>query len=130
MKVVLLRPVEVDVATLRIDVPVKYDDEEMPYDFLFRREDRWSVHVDVDSGKVLGWPQGSTAKVRLTVKDEGKYELMDRAGEQVWFAEEDYVPRFLPGFSGDRLELDIAPDGTILNWRGSASIANFLKDKE
>jgi hypothetical protein len=80
MKTKILIPTEVEITVIRIDVPVDYDDEEMPNDFPGRTDDRWKVDVEIDTGRILNWPAGRTHNLHLTVRDGGTYTLLDATG--------------------------------------------------
>ena len=66
MKVTIQVPKEIEVTHILIDVPVEYGDEDIPYDFPLRVKlpqthprltaDRWVADVNIDTGKIAGWP--------------------------------------------------------------------------
>lgn len=105
---------EVDIATLSVSVPLELDDS-LPIDMPGRLTDRWAFRVDIDTGKILNWPQGRTESVNLIVRDTGTYTLTTRSGEQVWIRDQvGYVPTgLLPTDDTDDLTFVIEPDGTI-----------------
>lgn len=117
MKIRLIEPVEYDVRFVKLDLPVDYDEEDMPNDFPFRNDDRWSVIVDADSGKILDWPQGFAYRLEMKVNDGGTYALLDEDKEEIASKEEDYVPGWIPGEYGDYVDLDINKDGYIEHWK-------------
>ena len=124
---------DVEITKLRISVAVRYDTEDMPRDFYGRTGDTWTVDLDVDSGKIVGW-QGPAWRLHMKVVDTGTYQLYSRDGELLWETLADYVPDFMPGpHYGDYLILDIRADGTVANWtdscRGGVLIALEERDE-
>lgn len=90
-----------------------------------RKDNRWVIVVDLDTGKIEGWPGGVTANVHYKVCDNGLYSLLDAGRAEVTGAA-DYVPSMLaPGGNGygDYVILDIGPDGQIKGWK--ADLAYF-----
>lgn len=106
----LTKRVEVPVDTLRIVAPVDYGDEDMPLDFYGRTGDEWRVDVDLDTGRIKGWPNGQTFTMCMKVRDGGTYTLM-HAGNTVAERVDAYVPNCLGG--GDYLEFEIDGTGQI-----------------
>lgn len=53
MKTTVKIPTEIDIRYVRVHLPVRYEDEDMPYDFPFRNGDWWTAVIDIDSGKIL-----------------------------------------------------------------------------
>jgi len=117
MKLVVTAPREIEAAAIRVCAAVRYDEEDIPSDFPFRRGEVWDVTVDVDTGKIRDWPQGRAAGVHMKVCDQGSYYLLDPDGRQLAAIEEDYVPGCIPGSYGDYIEFDIAEDGTVAKWK-------------
>lgn len=115
MKLTVNLPTEVNIKYLRMTLPVE---EDIPNNFPLRDGNKWEATVDVDTGKILNWPEGKQP-VELNLKvDGGTYELLDEQSKRVGkLLKEDYVPKLVPGQYGDYVELDIASDGTITNWR-------------
>jgi hypothetical protein len=129
MKVQIKETKDVDVSTVRIIVPIRYGDEEMPFDFPFRNNDTWRVDVDIETGVIKDWKQGVSAELKLKVVDGGCYYVMDAAGETVFEIEEDYVPHgLIPGRWGDYIDLSIDADGRIKNWHTNPSFDDFDND--
>jgi hypothetical protein len=139
MKLTVTKPVEIEVVTIRVNVPVRYGTEDIPADCPGRRpwlkgdtsesnesrDDRWDVAIDIDSGKVRNWPKGKTAKVKMKVCDEGNYHLYDANGDEVAVIKENYVPSCVPGEYGDYISFDIDKNGVVKNWRcGEDEIRN------
>lgn len=131
MKIKIPKIIEEDIARLRIDAAVNYGDEEIPENFPGRRGDSWTAVIDIDTGKIEGWPQGRAEKMHLTVKDCGSYILFNRAGFVVAERLNNYVPHgVVPGKYGDVIELDIAEDGTVKNWTRNINLRGFFDNGE
>lgn len=128
MIVNILKAEEVDVAFLGVDAGVRYwddasidgqqDDADNP-SMPFIEEDRWRIVIDVDMGRIIGWPQGVEASVHYKVCDDGIYELRSREGRIIRRLERIYVPAALcpveQGY-GDYIIMDINADGHIEGW--------------
>lgn len=86
----------------------------------FREGDLWCPVIDLESGKVIGWPKGVTADIHYKVCDQGEYWLRDASGERVAKWRSHYVPDELlcHGDSGwgDYIIMTIQRDGSIVNW--------------
>ena len=86
-----------------------------------RQGDDWCPLIDLETGKIEGWPEGVTAKTHYKVCDDGHYWLLDDARRQVgkWWGH--YVPdAFLchgdRGY-GDYIILTVGEDGIIAGWK-------------
>jgi len=83
-----------------------------------RIKDSWCPIIDLTTGVVEGWPDGTTADVHYKVCDAGIYRLLD-ADKNVVREIEGYVPSIMsPGGSGygDYVIMTIDADGKIVNW--------------
>jgi hypothetical protein len=79
----------------------------------------WCPTIELDTGKIEGWPEGTVASLHYKVCDDGDYELLD-ADRNIVKAIDGYVPGIMcPGGKGygDYVIMDISPDGAIKNWR-------------
>lgn len=84
----------------------------------FRVGDLWSPLIDIEEGKIINWPIGTTAKVNYKVCDAGQYTLKDCAGVDI-IQVDGYVPTLLApngGGFGDYIILDIDKKGFIDGW--------------
>jgi hypothetical protein len=86
----------------------------------FRKDDAWCPTIDLQTGKVLNWPEGTAASVHYKVCDDGLYWLLDRDFVRIARYRSDYVPgAFLchggNGY-GDYIIMDIGPDGRIADY--------------
>lgn len=129
MKATIKIEKEVEIAMIKIDVAVRYDEEDIPNDFPLRKGDMWSAIVEVDTGKILDWPIGRSGEMYMKVVDGGSYYLLDKEGNTVLSLEQDYVPHgIVPGKYGDYIELKINDQGIITNWKKNPSIDDFINE--
>lgn len=78
----------------------------------------WEPVIELDTGRVRDWPDGTAADIHYKVCDQGEYLLLDSAG-QTLACRDGYVPDMLcvgdNGY-GDYIILQIGPDGMIQDW--------------
>lgn len=123
MKHTVKRPQEIEIKFLDINIPVRYEEEDIPNDFPLRNGDQWQAVIDIDTGKIEAWPEGKTGEFYMKVCDQGCYRLLDAERQEVACINEDYVPHGLvPGEYGDYVEMKIDATGTITNWPKSIDI--------
>ena len=128
MKIELLVKKEVEITMVKVDVAVRYDEEDIPNDFPMRKGNMWSAIINIDNGKILDWPMGQSGDLYMKVCDQGSYYLLDPHGNTVLSIEDDYVPnRLIPGEYGDYIDLKIDMNGIITNWKSKPSIEDFIK---
>lgn len=123
-KVVVTQEKEVDLSRINLKSNTRYwedfeidgerseDGSNVP----FRDGSFWTPVIDIDGGRILGWPDGMTAKTHSKVCDECSFEIIDGNGNVVFRQENDYVPSFLsPTESGygDYIILEIDQKGLI-----------------
>lgn len=127
MKVTVTKPVEIDVKFVRMSVAVRYDEDDMPNDFPFRKGDVWDITIDIDTGKIENWPAGVEHELYMKVCDQGSYWLLDSDRSMVGWIDEDYVPNdVVPGDYGDYIDMKIKGDGTIENWPKKPDVSAFF----
>lgn len=85
-----------------------------------RRGDFWCPVIDLDTGAIRGWPDGTSARIHYKVCDAGEYWLGDEQGRKRWKWKDHYVPdRFLcvgdEGY-GDYIILKVQANGRIEGW--------------
>ncbi|MDH7801304.1 MULTISPECIES: hypothetical protein [unclassified Rhizobium] len=83
-----------------------------------RNGDSWQPVIDLNTGKIEGWPEGTTADLHYKVCDAGVYTLLDENREAVKQID-GYVPKIMcPGGSGygDYVIMKIGADGLIDNF--------------
>lgn len=131
MKATVMKPVEIEIERVVVTLPVRYDDEDFPYDFPGRDGDDWRAAIMVGSGQILGWPEGKEAYMHMKVVDGGCYTLYAPNGERVGEIDRNYVPHgLIPGEYGDYVILDIGGDGVIKNWPENPSVDEFFSAAE
>lgn len=83
----------------------------------------WNVKVDIPTGKILNWPQGTTAKTWYKTSDCCGLKYLGKFYS-------DYVPEFLEIYDsdcGDYIYIEILEDGTIKDWDAKAC-KDWLKE--
>ena len=127
MKATVMQPVEIDIKYVRIVVPVRYEEEDIPNDFPLRAGEQWAATVEIDTGNIVGWPEGKRGDMYMKVVDCGSYYLQDKNGIDVALMENEYVPHgVVPGEYGDYIHLNIDPDGRITNWPKKPNVEAFF----
>jgi len=131
MKVTVPIPTEINLTHIRLELAVRYDEEDIPNDFPLRKGDLWTATVGLDTGRIEGWPQGQSGRLQMKVCDEGTYTLFDAGGRQVARLENDYVPHgVVPGEYGDYVDLEIDETGIIANWPKRPDVSRFFPGAE
>lgn len=83
----------------------------------------WCPTIDLGTGKIENWPEGTTARLHYKVCDDGDYALLD-SGRNVVKAIDGYVPSIMcPGGQGygDYVIMTVGADGVIADWRADLS---------
>jgi hypothetical protein len=80
----------------------------------------WEPRIELETGRVIDWPQGTTADIHYKVCDQGEYWLEDADGKRLkWKGS--YVPNDLLAIGdngyGDYIILKINADGMIEGWK-------------
>lgn len=134
MKATITVKQEVEIETVMIHISPRHigdgDDDDLPTDFplLNETKDSWLAYVDIDTGRIKGWPQGDAREMHVKVCDAGRYALLDKEGAAVAVID-GYVPNGLvPGSYGDYVELSIDVNGLITNWPSHPSIEEFFEE--
>lgn len=86
----------------------------------FRAGDYWLPIIDLETGAVVDWPQGTEARIHYKVCDDGEYWLLNEHRQRIAKWKSYYVPDDIlcvgeNGF-GDYIIFTIGADGRILNW--------------
>lgn len=116
----------VEVSAIKIDVPVRYGDEDMPFDAPMRDGDRWGCVVDLATGQIKDWPIGRSLSFYMKVCDEGIYSLIGPDGQVVVSLDGEYIPHgVIPGEWGDYIDLEINENGLITNWLKKPDLSKF-----
>lgn len=132
MKALIPTTKEVEITHVLVTLPVRYEEEDIPNDFPLRQGKKWEAKIEIDTGKILGWPEGQAGEIEcMKVCDEGSYALLDASGAVVLSIEQNYVPHgVIPGEYGDYVSLKINEQGVVTNWPRRPDICEFLKGGE
>ena len=142
MKVIVNRPVEIDVKHLFVKARVRYpedamlqegpddawgeDDNDQPkmpcmeYIECNRRTSswHWCPVIDLATGRITNWKQGVRASISYKVVDEFECYITD-SNDKIVTKYEGYVPSFMAitdeGY-GDYIYLEVDENGMIENW--------------
>lgn len=139
MKFKVLRPVEIDVGFVKVTLPVTHEEEDIPTNnFPLRDGNSWNAIINVETGRIEGWPEGQERKLFLKVVDGGSYQLLDSNRQPLVPSAEDegaglidgnYVPHgLIPGEYGDYVSFDINGHGVITNWPSNPNLSEFFKN--
>jgi len=128
-----MRPTEIEVAFVSIEVPVRYGTEDIPDDFPLRRGDMWRATVNIDTGQIQEWPKGKSGRLQMKVVDEGSYTLLAPDGSVIDSIEQNYCPNAMVpgrygdyvGRYGDYVDLEINADGVVTNWPKHADVTDW-----
>lgn len=135
MKVVIKSSLEVEVKYVKVELPIRYE-EDIPKNFPLREEvpidkngyDWWKGTIEINTGKILEWPLGQVGEFYLKVVDEGSYYLLDENQKIVASIEQNYVPnQLLPpndGY-GDYVNFKIDENGIVTNWYKMPVVSEF-----
>lgn len=128
MKATIKVEKEIEIDSIRVSLPVRYEEEDIPNNFPLRKGDMWCAQIDLDTGAIRGWPKGQSGELSMKVCDEGTYTLLDKCGGAVSCIEQNYVPHgVVPGKYGDYVELIINADGIITNWPKRPAVSCFFE---
>jgi hypothetical protein len=130
---------EVDLKTLIVHAGVRYWEdaevngvEDEQGDLIpCRVGDTWKPIIDIESGKITNWKEGTKAKIHYKVVDCCGWELLDIDGNIVLSAEDGYVPDTLsPADSGygDYVIMNIDEYGNIDGF--NFNVDDFTNDED
>jgi len=127
MKAKVMIEQEIDFRYVGINVPVRYEEEDIPNDFPMRVGDMWYALVDIDTAQIHDWPIGKSGNMFMKVTDCGSYTLFDEKQNIVGEIFDDYCPNALiPGEYGDYINLKIDENGIITNWLSNPDVSEFF----
>lgn len=140
MKVIVNRPVELDIKTLFVKAHVRYPEDAMIQegpDDAWGEDDTdqpkmpcmsyvdctykgwyWCPVIDLATGRIINWKHGVRASISYKVVDEFECYITD-ADDKIVTKYEGYVPNFMSitdvGY-GDYVYLEIDENGMIADW--------------
>lgn len=85
-----------------------------------RSGELWKPVIELATGQIRDWPQGTTADIHYKVCDAGEYYIANIAGKRCWKYSGDYVPDKLlchgdRGY-GDYIIFKVSATGKIEGW--------------
>ena len=136
MKAIIKVEKEVDIRAVVISVQPRHigdsEDDDMPTDFpgLCDAKTNWICSINIDTGKIEGWPFGDSRSLHIKVCDAGLYTLYDNHCNSVAVID-GYVPNgLIPGSYGDYIEMEIDENGIITNWPKKPNIDEFFTTED
>ncbi len=95
-----------------------------------RNGDSWKPTIDLEEGRILGWPKGTTASIHYKICDDGIYTLYDENFNKIKKID-GYVPNMLcpvgDGY-GDYIIMNVDKNGIIENFK--CDFLEFQQDEE
>ena len=94
----------------------------------------WMPIIDIETGRIRNWREGTTAEIHYKVCDEFECRIIDeKGGERCLIKKyEGYVPEFMcpkeRGY-GDYIIMDIDENGYIQDWDKEA-VLEFIENEE
>lgn len=86
-----------------------------------RQSGAWCPIININTGLVIGWPEGVTANIYYKVCDSGFYWLLNSNKERVYKWSDHYVPNDVlcigSNGHGDYIIFKIDETGHIVNWK-------------
>jgi hypothetical protein len=139
MKIGLNIKKEYDVKFLQVEAEVRYwedatvNDEEDKTGKLIpcKKGELWCPTIDIDSGIIINWKQGTKASIHYKVCDAGTYRLLDKNESEI-YSKEGYVPSILcPADNGygDYIIMNIDENGGIEDWDNS-ELSDFVDEED
>ena len=117
----------IEIKVLRIDIPFRrLNEDEAVYFRLPQDSENVRIFIDIDEGRIIGWPEGKTLHLQSKVIDEGAYVLFDEEEKEAGRIDDNYIPDLIPNYYGDYLNLKINSDGVIENWPSKPCFKSFF----
>jgi len=126
-KVRITKEVEVDFTHLKVKYGARYWEDASVNGICdaegklipFRVGDYFCPTIEIETGKIVDWPQGTTAEIHYKGCDDGSYWLVDSEKNEYKY-QGDYLPNILDVTResyGDYLILSVNENGIIANWK-------------
>jgi hypothetical protein len=81
----------------------------------------WNPTINIETGEIQRWPQGTVASIYFKVCDEGRYWIVDDEGNMQAKWKGHYVPDEILAIGdsgyGDYIILEVGADGLIKDWK-------------
>lgn len=93
-----------------------------------REGDFWAPVIDLETGRIENWPQGTEADIHYKICDDGAYEVHDRDGALVKRITGYVIKMMCPeenGF-GDYVIMKVGPEGLIKDFK--VDLSEFESD--
>ncbi len=117
----------IEVSKVAVTLPVVNGTTDIPADFPLRIGSMWQAVIDIDTGKIDGWPEGAGKRcLYLKVDDYGIYTLLSPDGITEARMIGPVPHGLIPGASGTFVDLVIEADGTITNWPEVKDVTEFF----
>lgn len=127
MKVEVLKPTEVEIHSVRIEVELHDDVSENLPKHLFNDDGELDLLIEVDTGKVVSWQGNEPVSIHDNIRNNGVYTLFDKCGDEVASLGNYYIPHdLIPGKRGEYIHIDISEDGVITNWPDVPNVYEFF----
>ena len=144
MKITINKPTEFEAVYLEVDAGVRYwndgyingmedtDCEETDGSPQMRGNNwRWRPLIDIETGRIVNWSQGTTANVHYKVCDDFYCDILD-GNKNVITSYDGYVPKIMcpadEGY-GDYIIMNIDENGFIQGWEKEL-ISRIIKEYE
>lgn len=83
-----------------------------------REDNYWCPKIELSTGKILNWKQGTTADIHYKVCDDGLYTLLDKENNTVTKKEGYVLDMMSPkeNGDGDYIIMEVDENGLIQDW--------------
>lgn len=95
----------------------------------YERALRWQILIDIETGCIMHWPQGTTARVHYKVCDDGTYILLGQNAEELLQVDGYVLKCMYPNAEGwgDYVIMNIDETGHIDGWKfGKEDVEEML----
>jgi hypothetical protein len=92
--------------------------------------EHWQVTIDVNTGVIENWPQGTTAGLYAKVCDDGVYSILDADRQEIKTINGYVLDCLAIGENGygDYMIIEIDENGKIKNWK--PKFPEFVRDDD